>query len=84
METTMNAKRLPTLGGKSFEEIRQTGNKPAYHFAGTGKPITGGNRVAQLTDDYQLSRFACYLAGLTQEYVTVLPAPTFAESRDQA
>ncbi len=31
-----------------------------HHFAGAGKPITGGKGAVQVVDDYQLSRFACY------------------------
>ena len=40
---------------------RQSGNEPNHHFAGAGKPITGGKGAVQIVDDYQLSRFACYL-----------------------
>src|SRR3990170_6266047 len=96
----MTDKSLPALGGKSFEELRQTnqhgaeywsardlqpllgygqwrrfedavkramtsceasGNSAEHHFAGAGKPITGGKGAVQVVDDYQLSRFACYL-----------------------
>ena len=38
-----------------------SGNEPAHHFAGAGKPIVGGKGAVQMVDDYQLSRFACYL-----------------------
>jgi hypothetical protein len=38
-----------------------SGNKAQHHFAGAGKPITGGKGAVQLVDDYHLSRFACYL-----------------------
>ena len=38
-----------------------SGNNPDHHFAGAGKPITGGKGAVQLVQDYQLSRFACYL-----------------------
>ena len=40
---------------------KQSGNSPEHHFAGAGKPITGGNGAVQVVDDYHLSRFACYL-----------------------
>lgn len=40
---------------------KQSGNEPDYHFAGAGKPITGGKGAVQVVDDYHLSRFACYL-----------------------
>ena len=39
----------------------QSGNDPDHHFAGAGKPITGGKGAVQVVPDYQLSRFACYL-----------------------
>jgi DNA-damage-inducible protein D len=96
----MSKNELTTIGGKSFEELKQindhkaeywsardlqpllgysqwrrfenaiekamqsceeSGNKKEYHFAASGKPITGGKGAVQITDDYQLSRFACYL-----------------------
>ena len=40
---------------------KESGNSPDHHFAGAGKPITGGKGAVQLVDDYHLSRFACYL-----------------------
>ena len=33
-------------------------NNPEHHFAGAGKPITGGKGAVQVVDDYHLSRFA--------------------------
>lgn len=38
-----------------------SGNNPEHHFAGAGKPITGGKGAVQIVRDDQLSRFACYL-----------------------
>lgn len=38
-----------------------SGNNPAYHFAGAGKMIALGKGGQREVDDYQLSRFACYL-----------------------
>ena len=35
-----------------------SGNNPEHHFAGAGKPITGGKGSVQIVTDYQLSRFA--------------------------
>lgn len=46
---------------RAMTSCQQSGNNPGYHFAGAGKPITGGKGAIQLVDDYQLSRFACYL-----------------------
>jgi DNA-damage-inducible protein D len=46
---------------RAITSCRQSGNEPNYHFAGAGKPITGGKGAVQVVDDYHLSRFACYL-----------------------
>lgn len=46
---------------RAITSCEQSGNNPAYHFAGAGKPIIGGKGAVQTVDDYQLSRFACYL-----------------------
>lgn len=46
---------------RSITSCRESGNPPEYHFAGAGKPITGGKGAVQVVDDYELSRFACYL-----------------------
>jgi len=96
----MENKELPSIGGQSFEDLKQvndhnaeywsardlqpllgysqwrrfedaikraqtsceqSGNNSEHHFAGAGKPITGGKGAIQIVQDYQLSRFACYL-----------------------
>lgn len=46
---------------RAVTSCKQSGNEPDYHFAGAGKPITGGKGAVQVVDDYHLSRFACYL-----------------------
>ncbi len=46
---------------KAIESCKQSGNDPEHHFAGAGKPISGGKGSSQIVDDYHLSRFACYL-----------------------
>ncbi len=46
---------------RAITSCEQSGNNPDYHFAGAGKPITGGKGAVQVVGDYQLSRFACYL-----------------------
>lgn len=46
---------------RAITSCEQSGNKTDYHFAGAGKPITGGKGAVQVVDDYHLSRFACYL-----------------------
>ena len=45
---------------RAITSCQQSGNDPAYHFAGAGKPITGGKGAVQVVQDYHLSRFACY------------------------
>ena len=46
---------------RAMASCEASGNKAQHHFAGAGKPITGGKGAVQLVDDYHLSRFACYL-----------------------
>lgn len=46
---------------RALTSCKQSGNEPAYHFAGAGKPIEGGKGAIQVVNDYHLSRFACYL-----------------------
>ncbi|MFA7267940.1 MAG: DNA damage-inducible protein D [Sterolibacterium sp.] len=46
---------------RAISSCEQSGNIPGYHFAGAGKPITGGKGAVQVIQDYHLSRFACYL-----------------------
>ena len=96
----MAKKDLPSIGGPSFEDLKQvndhnaeywsardlqpllgysqwrrfedavkraqmsceqSGNDPAYHFAGAGKMVELGSGSQRAVEDYQLSRFACYL-----------------------
>lgn len=46
---------------RAITSCEKSGNNPEHHFAGAGKPITGGKGAVQIVQDYQLSRFACYL-----------------------
>jgi DNA-damage-inducible protein D len=46
---------------RAISSCKQSGNSQAHHFAGVGKPITGGKGAVRVVDDYHLSRFACYL-----------------------
>jgi len=46
---------------RAITSCKESGNPPEHHFAGAGKPIAGGKGAIQIVDDYQLSRFACYL-----------------------
>jgi DNA-damage-inducible protein D len=96
----MVSKNTPTIGGQSFEQLKQSndhgaefwsardlqpllgytqwrrfedaieraitsceqsGNNPQNHFAGAGKMVGLGSGSERKVDDYQLSRFACYL-----------------------
>lgn len=96
----MAIKELPSIGGHSFEDLKQvndhgaeywsarelqpllgysqwrrfedalkraqlsceqSGNDPSYHFAGAGKMVELGSGSQRAVEDYQLSRFACYL-----------------------
>jgi DNA-damage-inducible protein D len=54
-------RRFEEAINRAITSCRQSGNEPAYHFAGAGKPITGGKGAVQIVHDYYLSRFACYL-----------------------
>ncbi|MHB0917766.1 MAG: hypothetical protein ACYC1G_08320 [Thiobacillus sp.] len=38
-----------------------SGNNPEHHFAGAGKMIGLGKRGQREVEDYQPSRFSCYL-----------------------
>lgn len=46
---------------RAITSCEQSGNKSGHHFAGAGKMIGVGKGGAREVDDYQLSRFACYL-----------------------
>ena len=46
---------------RAIASCKESGNNPDHHFAGAGKPITGGKGAVQVVADYHLSRFACYL-----------------------
>jgi len=63
---------MPLLGYSKWERFEgaikramiaceNTGNSVGDHFPGAGKPIKGGKGAVQNVQDYNLSRFACYL-----------------------
>lgn len=54
-------RRFEQAVARAMTSCEQSGNKPGHHFAGAGKPITGGKGAVQIVADYHLSRFACYL-----------------------
>ena len=46
---------------RAMTSCETSGNSPANHFAGAGKMVGLGSGSQREVDDYQLSRFACYL-----------------------
>jgi DNA-damage-inducible protein D len=46
---------------RAMTSCETSGNSPANHFAGAGKMVDLGSGSRREVDDYQLSRFACYL-----------------------
>jgi len=46
---------------RAITSCESSGNNPDYHFAGAGKMIEVGKGGQREVEDYQLSRFACYL-----------------------
>lgn len=46
---------------KAITSCEESGNDSGHHFARARKPIVGGKGAVQEVNDYQLSRFACYL-----------------------
>jgi DNA-damage-inducible protein D len=46
---------------KGIVTCTETGNIIDDHFTDASKPIVGGKGAIQNTEDYHLSRFACYL-----------------------
>jgi DNA-damage-inducible protein D len=46
---------------KAVTSCEQSGNDPGHHFARARKMVTLGSGSQREVDDYQLSRFACYL-----------------------
>jgi len=54
-------RRFEDAINRAMVSCRQSGNIPENHFAGAGKMVELGSGSNRTVDDYQLSRFACYL-----------------------
>jgi len=54
-------RRFEDAINRAITSCEQSGNNPQNHFAGAGKMVGLGSGSAREVDDYQLSRFACYL-----------------------
>ncbi len=54
-------RRFEEAVNRAVTSCETSGNDPSHHFAGAGKPITGGKGAVQIVADFHLSRFACYL-----------------------
>lgn len=46
---------------RAMTSCETSGNNPTHHFAGAGKMVDLGSGSQREVNDYQLSRFACYL-----------------------
>ena len=62
---------------KAIISCEQSGNDPGHHFARARKPIVGGKGAVQEVEDYDLSRFACYL--IAQNADPRIPQIAFAQ-----
>jgi DNA-damage-inducible protein D len=54
-------RRFEQAIGRAVTSCKESGNPPENHFAGAGKMVELGSGSAREVDDFQLSRFACYL-----------------------
>ena len=54
-------RRFEDAINRAITSCEQSGNNSHNHFAGAGKMVGLGSGSAREVDDYQLSRFACYL-----------------------
>ncbi len=55
------SRRFEDAINRAILSCEQSGNKSGHHFAGAGKMIDTGKAAVRSVEDYQLSRFACYL-----------------------
>lgn len=54
-------RRFEDAINRAILSCEQSGNKSGHHFVGAGKMIDTGKGAVRSVEDYQLSRFACYL-----------------------
>lgn len=54
-------RRFEQAVARAIASCKESGNQPEHHFAGVGKMVELGSDSLREIDDYQLSRFACYL-----------------------
>jgi DNA-damage-inducible protein D len=54
-------RRFENIIKKAMESCEQSGNKTGHHFANLGKMVGIGSGSIREVEDFQLSRFACYL-----------------------
>lgn len=54
-------RRFNDIIGKAIESCRNSGNNVSDHFAEVGKMVDIGSASKREIDDYELSRYACYL-----------------------
>lgn len=64
LQTALNYsqwRRFHDVIGKAIEACRNSGNHVSDHFAEVGKMVDIGSDSKREIDDYELSRYACYL-----------------------
>jgi DNA-damage-inducible protein D len=54
-------RRFEDAKKRAMASCEESGNNANHHFAGVGKMVGLGSGSEREVDDFQLSRFACYL-----------------------
>lgn len=55
---------------KAMKSCEESGNKQQNHFASVGKMVAIGSGVERETNDFHLSRFACYLIAQKRQFLS--------------